>query len=360
LPKPLSPPDYPDRPESPLSSFGLSFAEEISRSVIAAVSIHDLDHPEYGKARAASSLTMLEAFEPADHMQCLIAAEGTIFHCGAVDNMARANEPGLDVNAMLRLQAMAVRLRAAHSACLRDVRALQGRPIGQSGRARAMPPPDALPVGAPPGAAPPGAEPGAEPPPPAAPDERQLVLDLRVPLRASDFEAEQKTRPDGTPGSLEAYLPKPFPPVIPKEAAINLALATRPKPWRQVNVPKPLAPGQMPPFHSVLTAPPPQDARGPLDIREASFGGDRLARFASRRVDPEAAAPDLAADLGEDEAIFEIELLNTGGTAEGEAHRAALIAAHPEGKPIRVIRYGPRAPAGIPPEPDDKKPPDTG
>jgi hypothetical protein len=96
-----------------------------------------------------------------------------------------------------------------------------------------------------------------------------------------------------------------------------------------------------------------------LDIREDSLVGDRLARFASRRVDPD--APAAEPELGEDEAIVELELLNTGGTAEGEAHRAALIAAHPEGKPIKVIRYGPRAPVSIKDEePNDKKPPDTG
>ena len=47
------------------------------------------------------------------------------------------------------------------------------------------------------------------------------------------------TRPDGTPGNLTAYTPKaPVVPYVPQEPAIMVALATRPKPWRQVNVPK--------------------------------------------------------------------------------------------------------------------------
>ena len=47
-----------------------------------------------------------------------------------------------------------------------------------------------------------------------------------------------ETRPDGTPGSLAGYLPKPpVVPYVPCEPAIMIALATRPKPWRMVNVP---------------------------------------------------------------------------------------------------------------------------
>jgi hypothetical protein len=91
-----------------------------------------------------------------------------------------------------------------------------------------------------------------------------------------------------------------------------------------------------------------------LDLREDIFTGDRLARFASSRIDPDAPVP--PPDYSDEEAIFEIELLNTGGTAEGEAHRLALIAAHPEGKPIKIIRYGVRAPLRIK---DDEEPPDT-
>jgi hypothetical protein len=217
----------------------------------------------------------------------------------------------------------------------------------------AMEPPMEPPMDPEPLAAAPAPEPTpelpAEPPvlPTAAPE----------PAPAFDLKADQKTRPDGTPGGLDAYLPKPFPPFIPKDAAINVALATRPKEYYQVNVPKP----PPPPAGTVMTEPPPPGARGPLDIQEDILRGDSLARFASTRVDPDRPLPE--PELGEDDAIVEIELISTGGTAEGEAHRAELIAAHPEGKPIRVIRYGPRAPASITPAsitPDrDDETPDT-
>jgi hypothetical protein len=113
--------------------------------------------------------------------------------------------------------------------------------------------------------------------------------------------------------------------------------------------PPEVAPEPSPPPPAPIGAP-----RGPLDLREDIFTGDALARFASARLDPEAPVPQ--PDYSDEELIVELELLNTGGTAEGEAHRAALIAAHPEGKPIKIIRYGARAPERIK---DEDKPPDT-
>src|SRR5205823_6087271 len=130
---------------------------------------------------------------------------------------------------------------------------------------------------------------------------------------------------------------------VPKEALINLALATRPKPWRQVNVPKDQAP-QAVAAEPMLEPEPPLDGRGPLDIREDLYRGDAVARYASSRIDPNAPPP----EFEEEDAIIELELLSTGGDPEGEAHRAAMIAAHPEGKPISIIRLGPGAPARIP------------
>ncbi len=38
--------------------------------------------------------------------------------------------------------------------------------------------------------------------------------------------------------------------------------------------------------------------------------------------------------------MVELELISTGGDPEAEAERAAMIAAHPEGKPIATFRYG--------------------
>ena len=203
------------------------------------------------------------------------------------------------------------------------------------------------------------------------------LSDAQIAALADDF----VTRPDGTPASLVFYEPKPWPPIIPKDAPINMALATRPKLWRQVNEPKPppphgVMPDPPPPFCSVMPPPSPEDPppratveppplvqpppepldppRGPLDLREKIYTGDALARFASARLDPNAPVP--PPDYSDEELIVELELLSTGGTPEGEAHRAELIAANPEGRPIKVIRYGTRAPERIS---DEEKPPDT-
>jgi len=48
--------------------------------------------------------------------------------------------------------------------------------------------------------------------------------------------------------------------------------------------------------------------------------------------------------------VVELELISAGGDPEEEARRAAMIAAHPEGKPIVTFRYGGKKPPGEPPE----------
>jgi hypothetical protein len=209
-----------------------------------------------------------------------------------------------------------------------------------------------------PSAAPPAPpEPHPAPAPPAHPapiPPLSLALD-----EMPDIPEDIETRPDGTPGSLAAYAPKrPNEVYIPREAPEMIALASRPKPWRQVNAP----PGHHPepPPDQVPATPDCPDPglaqrRGPLDLTENIYGGDALSRFVSGRGDPGTRSP-LFDDT--EDSIVELEVISTGGDPESEAYKAALIAAHPEGKPISVIRLGSGAPASIPPAPEDAKPPE--
>jgi hypothetical protein len=204
-----------------------------------------------------------------------------------------------------------------------------------------------------------------------------------------------ETRPDGTPGSLAAYAPKPRVEVfVPGEPAIMIALATRPSPWRMVNTlvnthgtgndwastgsdgigpvgvgeddTGPSEIGSRTAETSCVAAKPenPVDSvarpmepaaglftgRGPLDPRERIFTGDALSRFASARFDPEAPIEPLVFE--DEDSIVELELINTGRDPEAEAERARMIAAHPEGKPIVTFRHGNKKPPG---EPDGER-----
>ena len=68
---------------------------------------------------------------------------------------------------------------------------------------------------------------------------RRAVVSGPVSANALELPEDLETRPDGTPGSLAAHAPKaPVEVFVLREAPINLALATRPKLWRQVNVPQ--------------------------------------------------------------------------------------------------------------------------
>jgi hypothetical protein len=159
------------------------------------------------------------------------------------------------------------------------------------------------------------------------------------------------TRPDGTPGSLAAYAPKaPVVPFIPRLPAIMVALATRPGPWRMVNGPDAADQATEPPATIAAANDPARfSGRGPLDPHERIFTGDALARFASARQDPN--APPVEPPSFEDEdATFELELVSTGGDPDAESERAAMIAAHPEGKPIVTINYGTKIPPDKPPQ----------
>jgi hypothetical protein len=373
MPTPLSPPEYPDCPEAPLRSFGLSFAEEIACSIGRAVYREDLERPHEAGVRLAASLTMLEALRPADHLQCMIAAQSVAFHAATMDCLARAMDINTPPELALKFQLNAERMRRGFSGAMHDVFKLQGRPLTGAPRApRAKPPPPADPPPEPPPALPvlyqdelpsddvaDPADAMTAPPEPEAwpedPDEAQSENEWPEDpdeTQPEELTADIKTRIDGSPGSLADYMPTPWEPFVPKEALINIALATRPKEYYQVNAPK-----DAPPAEPAAPMPePPQGARGPLDIQEDFLRGDAVARYASSRIDPYAPPP----AFEEDDAIIELELLSTGGDPETEAHRAAMIAAHPEGKPISIIRLGPRAPARIPDMvPDGDEPPDT-
>ena len=138
-----------------------------------------------------------------------------------------------------------------------------------------------------------------------------------------------------------------------------IALATRPKPWRMVNGPVDMpepdpAAADIPPMPSPSrpspSRPSPSRPSGLLDSMERIFTGDALARFASARLDPN--APVQPFSFVDEDSVFELELLDTGPNPDAEADRAALIAAHPEGKPIVSIRYGhPSRAAKIPEDP---------
>src|SRR5271165_2904981 len=86
----LFPPEYPDRPDAPLLSFGPSFSEEISRSVIQAVWCGDDEKPHEAEVRVAAALTMLEAFHPRDHLECMLAAQGVAAHTMIMECYRRA------------------------------------------------------------------------------------------------------------------------------------------------------------------------------------------------------------------------------------------------------------------------------
>ncbi len=97
-------------------------------------------------------------------------------------------------------------------------------------------------------------------------------------------------------------------------------------------------------------------------MTERVFSGDSLSRFASARFDPD--APEPPPRFEDEDSVVELEMISTGGDPEAEAHRDAMIAAHPEGKPIVVFRHGTGPPAadGADARPMDrigKAPPDT-
>ena len=354
----LFPPNYPYCPDAPLLSFGPSFAQEIARSVVAAVVRIDEEQPHETSVTVAAALTMLEAFHPRDQLECMMAAQGVGTHNAIMESFRSALLPSTEVSAAVKLRSNATQMMRAFSLLMHDLERRQARPLPE--RPPEPPPPAVEPV-QPPDANLSGRkrspDPEDMPDPDDLPDLEDMpdgddmpdlddmpdpddMPDLDDMSDLDDMPADVVIRPDGTPGSLAAYLPrKPEVTFVPRESAMQLALATRPKPWRMVGGHEHTAEeGQPPPIepeHRFI------GTHGPLNFPEKMFTGDSLARFASARFDPDAPPP----SFEDDEAETEIEIIDTGGDPEAEADRAAIMAAHPDGKPIVTIRYGQKPPA---------------
>jgi hypothetical protein len=349
----LFPPEYPDRPDAPLLSFGPSFSEEIARSVIAAVWHEFSQEAQETSVRVAASLTMLEGFHPRDHVECMLAAQAVASHNMVMDLHRRIMHPDMTEVAAIKLRGNIALISRTFSNTVKDLDRRQKMSLTE--RPSSSPPKAGAPSGDPPRDDPPRDDPPADGPP--AGDERTDTSNSGGTAAVADIAGEPedlRTRPDGTPGSLAAYAPKP--PVeefVPREPAIMWALATRPKPWKMVNAPsdqpmdrsndneapQPIASGD-PEIEPVSLG-----GRGPLNLNEPMFMGDALSRFASARLDPD--APVELPNFDDEDSVVELELISAGGDPEMEAERQAMMAAHPEGKPIRTYRYG-RAPPGKP------------
>jgi hypothetical protein len=117
----LYPPDYPDRPDAPLLAFGPSFSEEISRSVIATIWRDDSEDPNDFEIRVAAGLTMLEAFHPRDHLECMLAAQGVGYHCAIMETLRRAMVPDQPELVAIKLRANASQMGRTFSNLLRDM-----------------------------------------------------------------------------------------------------------------------------------------------------------------------------------------------------------------------------------------------
>jgi hypothetical protein len=379
----LFPPEYPERPDAPLLGFGPSFSEEISRTVIQTIAWYEHDDPRDHEIRIAAGLTMLEAFHPRDHLECMLAAQGVGFHCAIMETLRRAMLPSQPELVAIKLRANASQLSRTYSNLLKDMERRQSKPLPrrtgltppESGGPADNPSPDAPSPGDAAAPKPRGKRAPAKASPVATTESREAAgaTERREPAGAQPAEPvsanledvtdppeDMITRPDGTPGSLSGYIPKP-PEVafVPMEPAIMYALATRPKPWRQVNVPGGEAAADPPAPVDVPEVPQePPEARGPLDMRERIFTGDSLSRFASARFDPDAPIEKLVFE--DEDSVVELELVSTGGDPEAEAERQAMMAAHPEGKPIVIFRHGTKSPPKPPPDPEgDDNPPDT-
>src|SRR3984957_2186166 len=335
---PLFPPDYPDNPSAPLRGFGEAFAEEMSRSCIAAVFDEDREKPREADVGVAAALTMLEGLHPRDHDECMMAAEIVGFHAAAMHSLQAAMQPGLSVGEIAKFRSSAAQMVRALSTVRDDLERKQSKPLPRRpmlAQAQVQAP---LPHSSP-------------------PDDSSVVPDGPVQTQASEpanerpdrpaetdelppeLLADMTIRPDGTPGSLSAYAPKtPREAVVPTDLAIMWALATQPKPWRMVNEP---GGGRAAAAETVASMPHPEPdsarpmAMGPPDLPRNTSWGDTLAWFKA----PPSLAGSLDPEAEEEESSVELELINTGGDPELEAERQALIAAHPEGRPAKMIRY---------------------
>ena len=373
---PLYPPEYPYRPDAPLLSLGPAFSEEIARSLVGAIWHENREQPHETNVRTAAGLTMLEAFHPRDQLETMLAAQGVAAHCAIMDDFRCAADPNMPPLLALKFRANAASMSRMFCLNLRELAHLQSRPLPpRPGQNPISPtptddggdPPEAAPVTrpraraktSPAKVANPTVDSGKSLPDPVCPPAEPPVRLEDIPEIPEDIE----TRPDGTPGNLTAYAPKPpvVPYIPPREAPIMVALATRPKPWRMVNVPKDQAPAGTEdlaaPAEAASPEPERQVLRGPVDLRERIFTGDALATFAATRLDPNAPVEPL--NFENDAFTLELELISTGGDPAAEAEQAAMQAAHPEGKPIVTFRYGTKQPSDAPlPNGKDDSPPD--
>jgi hypothetical protein len=368
---PLFPPDYPDRPDAPLLSMGPSFSEEIARSLVCAIWHENAERPHESDVRMAAGLTMLEAFHPRDQLETMLAAQGVAAHCAIMDDCRWASDPETPPLLALKFRSNAASMSRMFCTTLHELLHLQSRPLPpRPGQNPISPtgdggdPPEGAPLARPRAkrarAKTSPAKPanptvdGGKSHPVGPPAEPLVPLD-DLPAIPEDIE----TRPDGTPGNLTCYIAKPLvvPYVPPREAPIMVALATRPKPWRMVNVPKDRDPNEAVPDTNppavALPEPERQVLRGPLDMRERIFTGDALATFAATRLDP--SVPLEPSVFYSDVASVELELISTGGDPSAEAELAAMKAAHPEGKPIVTFHYGGNPPSD-PPLADERGP----
>jgi hypothetical protein len=390
----LFPPEYPDCPAAPLQSFGPVFSEQISRSTMGTLWSDKAEDPYYADVCIAAGLTMLEGFHPRDHLECMLAAQGVAFHAAIMECLAQAMNSATPLVDACKLRASAAQMRRSFTLNLNDLHRLQSKPLlprpGEEEPPTDDPPPDPetpksqarktparktparkTPARKRPAPAPMSIlSPSSAPEPPTAAiedptDDSTAARETGDPwpdgeppdlTDGFDLEEDIKMRPDGTPGSLWAYAPKPPEQVrIGGESAIQMALETREKLWRMVNAPPDekdatAAPQSEPEVRpKVVKAP--MDTRLPLDLNEKYLLGDALTNLLTARYDPHAPVP--PADLEED-TVVELELISTGGDPELEAEKQALMAAHPEGKPIRIIRLAGQAPPDeLPEEPPD-------
>ncbi len=352
----LYPPLYPDCPDAPLLSYGRAFAEEIARSLLAVVWHGDEEGGGLETdVQAAAALTMLEAFHPRDQLECMIAAQGVACHATIMDCFRRAMDPEAGFAETVKSRSNAAQLIRTFSALLAHMERRQAKPLPP------RPSPDGAPDEPPPGVggpdtAPPRKSRAKKPlPPTAAPADDACPAptygdnpapesgDNPAPESGDGDPGDILSRPDGTPGSLAAYAPRrpPDDGHVPGEPAIMIALATRPKPWRQINVPAgqaldapaaepaatdgtaadgPRLDGPIPDGLARDGSPPDAAADlatprrlGVLNTTERLFTGDALARFASARLDPGAPKPDFI--FADEESVFELELLDTGPAA---------------------------------------------
>ena len=137
---PLFPPEYPDCPDAPLLAFGPSFSEEIARSVVQAVWYENRELPHETEVRVAAGLTMLEAFHPRDHLECMMAAQAVGMHAAIMECLRRAMHTDTAEAVAIKLRANVVQLNRGFSLIVRDLERRQSKPLPERPKPHGMPP----------------------------------------------------------------------------------------------------------------------------------------------------------------------------------------------------------------------------